>query len=160
MILVLLGTFHIEFHRPLLALQKLCEEGKLSEQIIVQSGYTQFTSPFFEIRPFLSPDALDELYDSASLIITHAGTGSIIKALKKNKKVIAIARLFKNGEHIDDHQLEILNEFASSGYILPWHENDSIEQLLDEIKYFEPKPYISKKRNIIEFLKTYIDNLN
>jgi len=64
-----------------------------------------------------------ELYDRASLIITHAGTGSLIKGVKKGKKVIAIPRLVKLGEHIDDHQLEILNEFVQMEYVIPWNEN-------------------------------------
>ncbi len=159
MIFVLLGTFHIEFKRPLTELQKLCEDGKLSEEIIVQSGHTKFSSPYFKMKPFLAPNDLDDLYSKARIIITHAGTGSIIKGLKKGKKVIAIARLKKNGEHIDDHQLEILNEFVSSKYILPWNEGDSIEKLLEDVDDFIPEAYISRKMQIETFLKNYIDSL-
>jgi UDP-N-acetylglucosamine transferase subunit ALG13 len=159
MILVLLGTFHIEFTRPLIEIEKLCAAGKLKEEIIVQNGHTRFSSPFFKLRPFVGPNTLDGLYDAARLIITHAGTGSIIKGLKKGKKVIAVPRLAKYGEHIDDHQLEILNEFALAGYLLPWNETDSLEQVLDEVNDFTPTVYISQKDSILNFLKGYIDSL-
>jgi UDP-N-acetylglucosamine transferase subunit ALG13 len=159
MILVLLGTFTIEFKRPLVEIEKLCAEGKLTEEIIVQNGHTKFSSPHFKMFPFIQPDLLDQLYDKARIIITHAGTGSIIKGLKKGKKIIAIARLEKKGEHIDDHQLEILNEFARSGYILPWHESDDLEQVLQKVNNFTPKVYNSQKEKILNFLQNYIDSL-
>ena len=159
MILVLLGTFTIEFRRPLQEIERLCAEGKLNEEIIVQNGHTRYYSPYFKTFPFIQPDKLDQLYDLASIIITHAGTGSIIKGLKKGKKIIAIARLQKNGEHIDDHQLEILNEFALSGYILPWNESDTLELVLQKVKNFTPKVYNSQKDKILGFLENYIDSL-
>ena len=159
MILVLLGTFTIEFKRPLLEIEKLCAEGKLTEDIIVQNGHTKYASSYFQMQPFIQPDLLDQLYDEARIIITHAGTGSIIKGLKKGKKIIAIARLEKNGEHIDDHQLEILNEFALSDYLLPWHESDKLEEVLQKVNSFTPKVYNSQKEKILTFLENYIDSL-
>lgn len=159
MILVLLGTFHIEFKRPLIALEKLCQEGALQEEIVVQNGYTPFSSPYFDMRPFMEPAVLDQLYERARLVITHAGTGSIIKGLKKEKKVIAIPRLHKRGEHIDDHQLEILHEFAQSGYLLPWHEDDSLKTILRQAEDFIPRPYLSRKEHIVGYLKEYLDSL-
>lgn len=159
MILVLLGTFHIPFKRPLVALERLCASGKINEEVIVQNGHTQFSSPHFKTFPFIDPALLDKFYDSARLIITHAGTGSIIKGLKKKKKVIAIARLHRLGEHIDDHQLEILNEFAGSNYILPWRENDRLEEVLQRAESFRPHHYVSQKEEIVHYLQNYIDSL-
>ena len=159
MILVLLGTFHIQFKRPLTEIEKLCASGKLSEEIIVQNGHTKFESEHLKLFPFIEPELLDVLYNKARIVITHAGTGSIIKGIKKGKKVIAIARRHHLGEHIDDHQLEILNEFAASGYILPWHEEDSLEDLLKEAVAFRPNPYVTQKEEILNYLQNYIDSL-
>jgi len=159
MILVLLGTFHIPFSRPLVQLHELCAAGKLHEELMVQNGHTGYSSPYFQSFPFIDPGLLDKLYDSARLIITHAGTGSIIKGLKKKKKVIAIARRHHLGEHIDDHQLEILNEFAGSGYILPWREQDRLEDVLQQAETFRPHHYVSQKKEIVHYLQNYIDSL-
>lgn len=159
MILLALGTFHIEFKRPLIELELLCSAGSLSEDIIVQNGHTSFASSYFTMIPFIEPQELDQLYDAARVVITHAGTGSILKGVKKGKKVIAIPRLQKYREHIDDHQLEILNEFAAAGYILPWHESNSLEQLLEEVQDFVPQVYISQKEQILNYLREYIDSL-
>src|SRR5690606_16432134 len=124
MILVLLGTFPLNFDRPLIVLEQLLKEGTLSDEVIVQSGHTVFKSSFMDFRPFLSLEDLMALYNKADLIITQAGTGSIIKGLKMNKKIIAIPRLAKYGESVDDHQLELVQEFSRAKYILPWYEGD------------------------------------
>jgi len=159
MILVLLGTFPTAFKRPLLEIETLCEDGTIAEEIIVQNGYTTIESKHQVFRPFIPPDELDALYKKARLIITHAGTGSIIKGLKLYKKVIAIPRLAKYGEVVDDHQLEILNEFAKMNYIMPWQENVSLKSILSAAAHFSPSPYISNKENIINYLTNYVDSL-
>jgi UDP-N-acetylglucosamine transferase subunit ALG13 len=159
MILVLLGTFPIPFPRPLLAIDELCASGRITEEVIVQNGHTQVDCPHLTLRPFIDPDELLALYDQARLIISHAGTGSLIKGVKLGKPVIAIPRLQKLGEHIDDHQVEILREFTNRGYVLPWSEDTPLAALLDRVKDFVPKPYTSEKQQIVNYLTDYIDSL-
>jgi UDP-N-acetylglucosamine transferase subunit ALG13 len=160
MILVLFGTFDIEFKRPLLEIQKLCQEGIISEEVIVQSGYTAIENiQYVKMKPFIQPDELNELHQKARIIITHAGTGSLIKALKFNKKVIGIARLLKYGEHVDNHQVEILEKFAELNYILPWRDGIPLKLILTEISDFVPTKFVSNKPAIINYLKNYIDAL-
>ncbi|HEX7366915.1 MAG TPA: glycosyltransferase [Pelobium sp.] len=159
MILVLLGTFVTEFKRPLLELDRLCKEGIINEEVIVQNGYTFIETNCLTLRPFIAPKELDELHQKARLIITHAGTGSLIKAVGFKKKVIGISRLNKYGEHVDDHQVEILDKFVELGYILPWHENDSLQDILNAVTNFEPVPFKSNKPVIANYLSNYIDGL-
>ena len=159
MILVTLGTFPLAFERPLNELHKICSENKINEPIVVQSGYTKHSSKYFEMIPFIPSDELDGLTRKANLIISHAGTGSLIKALKLNKKVIAIPRLAKHKEVVDNHQLEILKVFAEKKYVLPWWKDNTLEDLLEEAKVFTPQPYISKKQIVIDYLEKYINSL-
>lgn len=159
MILVLLGTFPLPFERPLHELEKAINDGLIKEEIIVQSGHTVFESQEMIFRPFIPLDELLSLYDRADLIISQAGTGSLIKGLRKNKKIIGIARLAKFGESVDDHQVELLNEFSSSGYIFPWHENDDFGKIYKQIAHFQPKQFISDNTKITEFLTNYIDSI-
>ncbi|WP_439483405.1 glycosyltransferase [Cyclobacterium plantarum] len=64
------------------------------------------------------PDELTKLYKEARIVKSQAGTGSLINGLKLNKKIISIPRLTKYGEVVDDHQVEILDEFYKINYIL------------------------------------------
>lgn len=159
MILVLLGTFPTEFTRPLSEIEKLLNSGIIREEIIVQNGYTRFDSNYMDLRGFISLKELEQLYEEASLIISHGGSGSIIKGLKLGKKVIAIPRLSKFGEVVDDHQLELVNEFANLGYLLPWNENQRLEDVLKYAITFHPKKYLSQKEKIIQFLDNYLESL-
>ncbi|MEX2592752.1 MAG: glycosyltransferase [Anditalea sp.] len=159
MIIVLLGTFPTAFERPLVQIDRLCREGIIQEKVIVQSGHTQFESEFLEMRPFIPPDELTELYKEARVVISQAGTGSLIKGLKLNKKIISIPRLAKYGEVVDDHQDEILNEFVNLNYILPWTEDIALETVLIKIENFEPSPYVSIKQKFIDHLEAYINSI-
>lgn len=159
MILVLLGTFPLSFDRPLVELERLLQTGKITDEVVVQSGHTIFNSSYMTIIPFLPVEKLMVLYEKADLIITQAGTGSIIKGLKMNKKIIAVARLAKNGECVDDHQLELVQEFAKANYLLPWNEGDNLEEIIKMSNDFEFQPYRSSNKEIINFLINYIDNI-
>lgn len=159
MIIVLLGTFPTAFVRPLVEIDRLCRVGIIKEKVIVQSGYTKFDSEYLEMRPFIPPDELTELYKEARVVISQAGTGSLIKGLKLDKKIISIPRLAKFGEVVDDHQEEILYEFTKLNYILPWTEDISLETALNKIENFEPSPYISTKQKIIDHLEEYINSI-
>lgn len=160
MILVLLGTFDIQFKRPLIEIERLCRKGIISEEVIVQSGYTVIEDcQYLTMKPFIQPEELIELHQNARIIITHAGTGSLIKAITFNKKVIGIARLTKYKEHVDDHQIEILDKFAELKYVRAWNENDHLEQILEDIDDFVPAEFVSNKPVIMNYLISYIETL-
>src|SRR5690606_13288535 len=95
---------------------------------------------------------------ASRIIITHAGTGSIINGLKLGKIVIAAARLSKFKEHIDNHQLEILEAFSSKKMILGLKDDLSdLELKINLSKSFVPEPFYSNNENfnkqIIHLLK-------
>jgi len=153
LIFVMLGTQKQSFERLL----NYIENSKLSDQIIVQAGYTKFKSEKMEIFDFISYDEIEKNIKKADLIITHGGTGSIIDSLKYEKKVIACARLKKYQEHIDDHQLELINIFAEEGYLLELNENKNLDDLLNNLDKFKPKKYISNSQDFIDNLVKEID---
>ncbi len=141
MIFVTLGTQDKHFDRLLKAVYKI----ETDEKIVAQIGSTEFKSSKpeekFEIHKFLSNEEFEKYMDEARVVITHAGVGTIIYGLKKHKKMIVAARLKKYGEHVNDHQLQILQTFASEGYIIPLENFDDLPKLL-EIE-FTPKEWKS-----------------
>jgi UDP-N-acetylglucosamine transferase subunit ALG13 len=60
---------------------------------------------------------------------------------------------------VDEHQLEILEEFEKENYLLAWRETDDLRDLLVKIDSFEPKPFVSSKQNIINYLDQYMATL-
>ena len=153
MILVTLGTQHQEFTRIL----DYIEKSNIKDKIIVQAGYTEYKSKKMKIFDFIDYDKMNEYVKKADLIITHGGTGSITGPLKEGKKVIACARLSKYGEHVDDHQTEIVDVFSDEGYILKLDENANLDDLIKKAKTFKPKEFKSNTKN---FINRLIDEVN
>ena len=118
MILVLLGTQNNSFHRLLEEIEKNIKDGTIKEEVIVQAGYTKFQSYRKRIIDLMSKEQLEKFQDEADLIITHGGVGSIISSLEKGKKVIAVPRMHEYGEHVNNHQIEIVKDFNDKGYII------------------------------------------
>lgn len=157
MILVTLGTQDKSFLRLLEALEKQCESGLIQDEIIVQSGYTKFDSKHMKLIPYFSQDELDQYRQKAECIITHGGVGSILDGCRYGKKIIGVARLKAFKEHINDHQIEICEQFSKDGYILYAENLEDIHRLIEQSKSFEPKKYIFDNKKLIMHIKSVID---
>ncbi|MDD4375927.1 MAG: glycosyltransferase [Clostridia bacterium] len=153
MILVTLGTQKQQFTRLL----NYIEDANIEDEIIVQSGHTKYSSNKMKIFDFIDYDKMKDYVDKADIIITHGGTGSIIGPLKQGKKVIACARDKKYGEHVDNHQYELVNIFYDEGYILKVDEEIKLKDVIKNISRFIPKPYISNTKKFIEKLREEIN---
>ena len=111
MIYVTLGTQKFQMDRLLKKLDKLIDENIIKEDLIVQCVTHDYKPCNFEIRNLITKDEVDKLVKNASIVITHSGTGSLIKCNEYKKKTIIIPRLKKYKEHVDDHQSEIAEVF-------------------------------------------------
>ena len=156
MILVLLGTQNNSFHRLLEEVQKNIEKKKIKEDVIVQKGYTKFESQDMKMYTEIPIDELNKLIDQADLIITHGGVGSIISSIKKGKKVIAVPRLEKYKEHVNDHQKDIVETFNQSGYIIGIENVEQLGEALDKVESFIPKKYISDNSKMLKIIEDFI----
>lgn len=160
MILVLLGTNDKKFTRLLDAVEKQIKSGNIKEKVIVQAGCTDYTSNNMEIFDLIPKNKLDDLVKEADLIITHGGVGSILQGLENNKKVIAVARLSKYNEHTNDHQVQIVEEFAKQGYVIELKDFNKLDEIIKEAKSFKPNKYKSNNENFVKTISNYIDKEN
>lgn len=154
MILLSVGTQKQQFTR-LFDLVSKCKTIE-NEEIIAQSGYTKYDNPKIKFFDFISLEEMDEYISNSELVICHGGVGTILSALQKGKKVIAIPRLEKYGEHINDHQIEICEELENEGYILYYKDGkDDLDMLITKIRDTKLKEYKSE-RNYIDILRKEI----
>lgn len=158
MVLVLLGTQKNSFFRLLDELESCINNNLIQEEIIVQAGYTKYTSNNMKIIDFISSNELNNLLSQADLIITHGGVGSILNSIKLHKKVIAVPRLSKYNEHVNDHQEQIVESLDSKGYIIGIKDVLQLPDALKKVKNFMPKEFISNTNNMIKIISDYINN--
>lgn len=135
MIFVCVGSRQYPFDRLFIKLDELCEEGFIKEKIFAQLGTSKYKPKNFEYKEFLSQEEFQEKINEADIVITHGASGSIMKALNARKKVIAVTRLEKYGEHINDHQIQNNEAFASNKYVLAVYEMDELKNALQ--KYYD-----------------------
>lgn len=109
----------------------------VKEDIIAQTGYTSYQLEKAKCFKFVSEKEYQGYIDSASIIVSHAGTGALSSAIKKGKKIIAVARLSKYNEMVNDHQMEIVKKLSSEGYILDG--TYSILNVWEKLDSFIPK---------------------
>ena len=158
MIFVTLGTQDKPFNRLLEAVQKQIDNKKIKGKVIVQAGCTKFESKDMEIFDLIPMEDFEKNISECDILITHGGVGSIVDALKRGKVVIAAARLEKYGEHVNDHQLQIIENFADAGYILSLDNFDELDKVLENIKKFKPNKFKSNTDKFIKLIKKEIDS--
>ena len=118
MIFVTVGSRNYPFDRLFKKLDELYEEGVLTDSLFAQTGTSTYKPKHYEYKDFISPEEFLEKINEADIVVSHGASGSIMKALNAGKKVIAVTRLEKYGEHINDHQIQNNEAFASNGYVL------------------------------------------
>ena len=158
MILVTLGTQDKTFERLLKAIDKQIKKGNIKDRVVVQAGFTKYESDNMEVFDLIPMKIFDKLMDEADLIITHGGVGSILSAIRKNKKIIAIPRLSKYREHTNDHQQQIVEEFVKKQYILTCKDLNKINLVIEEAKNFQPSKYKSNNNTMIKIIEKFIED--
>ena len=125
-IFVTVGSRPYPFDRLLKKLDELCEEGVIKGEMFAQTGISTYQPKHFEYKDFISQDEFLERVKWADIVVSHGASGSIMKALNAGKKVIAVTRLEKYGEHINDHQIQNNEAFAQNGYVVAVFEMEEL----------------------------------
>lgn len=159
LILVALGTSEFQFNRLLEMLDLLCDEGSINgDEIVAQIGCSTYMPRNYQSFGLISHSDYQKYLDQATCLIVHGGTGCVVPALKQGKKVIAVPRQARYGEHVDDHQFDLVDSFSAQGLILKAVDFDSLKACLKNIAEFEPVPFASNSNRFNDLLIDFIRN--
>lgn len=156
MIFITVGSQKFQFNRLLKEIDRLIESKIINDEVIAQIGVSDYKPKHYKYFDFLTRDEFKEYLIKSTLVVTHAGTGAIISALKNDRKVIAIPRLAKYGEHVDDHQIQLINEFRELNFIEPVYEIEELESAIKNVKEKKYNKYISNTEKILEDIEKFI----
>lgn len=118
MIFVTVGSRNYPFDRLFKKLDELYEQGIIKDKMFAQIGTSTYKPKHYEYKDFISPEEFQEYINKSDIVVTHGASGSIMKALNADKKVVVVTRLEKYGEHINDHQIQNNEAFASNNYVI------------------------------------------
>lgn len=157
MIFVTLGSQKFQFNRLLVEIDKLIEEGVISEEVFAQIGASDYLPKHYAYKDFLNKDEFSEWQNKCDIVITHGGTGAIIGAVKNGKKVIAVPRLAKYGEHVDDHQVQLLKQFEESNIIAVCYNLNDLGEIYKKLPKQTFAQYKSNQMTIVNDIENYIN---
>lgn len=157
MILVTVGSTGFKFDRLFRILDELCDEGVLTgDKLVVQTGKTDYEPRNFKSFEFIEYEKMEELVSSSEYIICHSGTGTVVGALKKGKKIIVFPRLKVFNEHESNHQLDLAETFCQEGYVLAAKDKSELKNAIAKVKDFAPKKFVSNTQNFLKLLKSLL----
>lgn len=157
MIFVCVGSRDYQFNRLLKELDELVAEGKVSDEIVAQTGLSEYEPKNYTWHRYLDQDVFKDYQQKADLIISHGGTGALVGALKMGKQVIAVPRLAQYGEHIDDHQTQVCGALAGEGYLRQVLDMKDLGAVIEQCKR-EPiiKKY-DKPSNVLPMIEAQLE---
>lgn len=157
MIFVTLGSQKFQFNRLVKKIDELVSEGEIKDKVFAQIGYSDYEPQNYEFKKFLDREEFAEKIEEADVVITHGGTGAIIGAVKKGKKVIAVPRLAKYGEHVDNHQTQIIDQFKELNLIEECRNLEKLEYDIENAVGKKYNSYISNTDKIIDDIIGFIE---
>jgi len=157
MIFVTVGT-QGRFDRLIRAVDGWAGERQVKD-VFAQTGLSSYSPKYIRAEPFMSPSDFRSRVEAASLVIAHAGMGSIITALELGKEIIVMPRRESLGEHRSDHQVATAKRFAEQGRILAAFNEAELLEKLDHLQMLNNPERLSAEASphLIAAIRTFIE---
>ena len=85
--------------------------------VVAQVSKTRHEVENMESHAYVKPAEFADYFDRATLIISHAGMGTILSALESERPIIVMPRLKKYGEVTTDHQMSTARKLEKLNYV-------------------------------------------
>jgi UDP-N-acetylglucosamine transferase subunit ALG13 len=156
MIFVVTGSQKFAFDRLIQATDGIAEKGR--DAFFAQIGTANYLPRYMEYQRFMDKIAFQRAIVSCDVLITHAAAGTMMPALHMGKKIIAVPRLSKYGEHIDDHQVELAEELAKENYLFYLSDLEQLEEAIYKVQDHIFDPYAASPQGIVNIIHQTIRN--
>ena len=133
MIFLTTGT-QLPFDRLVRAVDEWVEVAKPPCDVFAQvlpPSHDPYVPKHFKTVARLSPTEYAEIFDKASLIVSHAGMGTILTALTQGKQICIMPRQVKYNEHRNNHQLATVERLREHPGLFRAHDEHDLPRCLD-----------------------------
>lgn len=158
MILASVGT-QLPFDRLVRAVDDWAHE-RGRKDVVAQIGPSEYLPKAIDYFPFMEHNRFLALQSRCSVMVSHAGMGSIITALELGKPIIILARDHTRSEHRNAHQSDTLRQFAKFPGIYAARDEDQVIELLDQCDTMTARPTIdaSAPQEFVDRLAHYVQH--
>lgn len=158
MILVTLGTQKFQMNRLVQAADRLAIE--LDEEVFVQLGNSTYIPQHCKYKDFVDANTYREMIENCSVLVTHAGVGSIMTGINAKVPVVVVPRQNAFLEHVDNHQMDIAEAFALKGHVFNCENIEELPDLVKKAKSHEFSPYTQKGGKIEDIIDDFFNLFN
>ncbi|AGS23030.1 glycosyltransferase family 28 protein [Rhizobium etli] len=155
MILVTVGT-QLPFDRLIKAVDSFAEE--LTKPVLAQIGKGTYTPQNMKWIKNIEPADFDRVFRDATIIVSHAGIGTVLTAKRFGKPIILVPRKASLGEHRNDHQLATVSQLVGRPGIYVAQSDDELKdyllQDLDSPSHEEASD--AGRASLVSYLKGYL----
>ena len=131
MIFVTVGTHEQPFDRLISHIDHLVETGKITEEVVIQSGFSTYEPQHCRWSKLLPHKEVRELVENARVIITHGGPASFMMPLQMGKIPVVVPRKADYGEHVNNHQVSFCEAVAQrKGNIILVEDVEQLEEVI------------------------------
>jgi len=149
------GTHPRPFDRLLREMDRVAGSRKDIE-VFAQAGNCKYRPKNFAFEKFLNNKGFLEKIGWADVVVSHGGAGTLINALRKEKKLVVVPRLERFNEHTNDHQLDLARAFHREGKAISVEMVCDLEKALEMAKNFKPKTG-SNRSKLVRAVKKFIE---
>ena len=111
---VTVGNAKQPFDRLIRAVDDLAMNEHITN-VLIQCGNASYQPKHARVVKFLTPADFNSEICNARVVICHGGAGTLLQVIRAGRTPIAVPRQSALGEHIDDHQIELVNALAREG---------------------------------------------
>lgn len=115
------------------------------DDVVAQVGPSTYQVTNIRCVAMMAPEEMRQTQQDASLIIAHAGMGSIVTALELGKPILIMPRRFANGEHRNDHQVETVKWIRETRGVYVAMDEVELEEKLNDLDSLLGAGTLSKK---------------
>ena len=100
------------------------------KDVFAQIGRTEWRPKYINYQQFLEPPEFTQKFQTASVIVAHAGMGTILSALRYQKPILVMPRQASLGEQRNEHQLATARRLLDLGKVnVAFHEEELRDRL-------------------------------
>ena len=157
MIFVTVGT-QVQFDRLIRTVDEWAG-ARARGDVFAQIGPSSDQFKNIRTERFIDPTEFTKCVEAASLVIAHAGMGSIITALELGRRIIVMPRRASLGEHRNDHQVATAKRFAAQGRIEVAFDERELADKLDQLDVLNRGERLGGEASpqLIRTIRTFIE---
>lgn len=130
----------LPFDRLVKIVDQAVAKGNIEQRVFAQIGDGDYVPQHMEYTRFLPKPDYEAVVSSSTAIISHAGIGSIVSALKLKIPLLVLPRSPNHGELVDHHQEKTAKAFAERGHLMVFFDERELKKCLADLNDFVAVP--------------------